>query len=338
MAVHLGVSLFTGGAVITVVANLLLNPPEADHGGYWAMTAVQLVFAAVLLLMPRSAANRRLPEFVVFAGICLVTASVYFNGERNGGPPLFNEFYYVWPALYAGYFFSLRGLIASLVFTSAAYAGVLAAIGVTGHAGGTRWLVAFSSVAGMAMAAHALRRQRDRLVQRLRQAVRTDPLTTVLNRRGFDEAFDRELERLARTGQPLSVLVGDLDRFKALNDRYGHAAGDEALAAVGVTLRAAIRAIDTVARIGGEEFALLLPDTTARGAYEAAERLRAAVSSTSDPSGRPLTISFGVVTCSDRAGTAEQLLAAADTALYRAKEEGRDRTVVAPALRALAAA
>jgi diguanylate cyclase (GGDEF)-like protein len=335
VAVRLGASLFAGGATVTVAANLLPHPAQVDERGYWGMVAVQLLLAALLLLKPRGRSDRWLPAFVTFAGIALVTASVYFNGEKHGGPALFNEFFYVWPALYAGYFFSPRALAAALGTTAASYAIALTAIGAHGA---TRWLVATTSVVGLAIAAHVLRRQRDQLVHRLRQAVRTDPLTTVLNRRGFDEAFVRELERLARSGDPLSVLVGDLDHFKALNDRFGHAAGDDALASVGATMREACRSIDTVARIGGEEFALLLPDTGARGAFEAAERFRAAVSGTADPAGRPLTISFGTITCADPRATAERLLAAADAALYQAKEQGRDRTVAAPAFRALVAA
>ena len=328
MAVHLGASLFAGGAVITALAMVVPHPDEVDERGFWGMAVVQLLFVALLLLKPRGRGDRALPALVTFAGIALVTAAVYFNGESRGGPPLFNEFYYVWPALYAGYFFDARWLAAAMGTTAAAYAAVLLAVDVTQQIAVTRWIVAISSVVGLAAAAHVLRRQRDRLVYRLRQAVRTDPLTTVLNRRGFDEAFGRELERLARTEYPLSVLVGDVDHFKDINDRFGHGAGDEALAAVGETLQEEVRLVDTVARIGGEEFALLLPATDAQGAFEAAERLRAAVSHVRDPEGRGLTISFGAVTCFARCTTSDELLAAADAAMYEAKAAGRDRTVM----------
>ena len=329
-AVRLGASLFACGAAITIGANLLPHPPEADERGYWAMAAVQLLCVVLILAKPRGRGDRALPGLVTFAGIVLVSAAVYFNGERHGGPALFNEFFYVWPALYAGYFFARRWLAASLVSMGAAYGAALLAIGVSVPVGMTRWVVAMASVSGLAIAAHVLRRQRDRLVDRLRHAVRTDPLTTVLNRRGFDEAFARELERLSRTDAPLSVLVGDVDRFKSINDRFGHRAGDEALAAVGEALQEEVRMVDTVARVGGEEFALLLPGTDADAAFEIAERLRCAVAQIRDPDGGRLTISFGAVTCYARCTTSDELLAAADAAMYEAKAGGRDLTMVSP--------
>lgn len=337
MAVRLGVSLFAGGAAITVVSNVVLHPPQADDAGYWGMAVLQLLFVALLLLRP-SGTERWLPAFVTFGAIGLVTAAVYFNGERHGGPALLNEFFYVWPALYAGFFFRRRMLIAALTCTGVCYAGVLVAIGTPAQSGGTRWMVATCSVAGLALAAHTLRLQRDRLVHRLREAVRTDPLTSVLNRRGFEESFTRELDRLARTGEPLSVLVGDVDRFKSINDRFGHGAGDDALVAVAETLQEEVRGVDSVARIGGEEFALLLPATDEAEAFEVAERLRAAVSQVRDPEGRRLTISFGAVTCYARCTTIDELLAAADTAMYEAKAAGRDRTVASAAVGAPSAA
>ena len=123
----------------------------------------------------------------------------------------------------------------------------------------------------------------------------------------------------------------DLDRFKALNDRYGHQAGDEALAAVGAVLRSGVRASDFAGRWGGEEFVLLLPDTDGAGAVAVAEKLREAarrrVTVPSVPTG--ITASFGVAALPEHARDADALLRAADRALYAAKQAGRNRVELA---------
>ena len=166
----------------------------------------------------------------------------------------------MWPALYAGYFFDREG--SSLPsWVRRAYAGTLAASSPDPSIAFTRWVVTMTVVAGAAGALHALRLHVDGLVGALHSTARTDPLTGMLNRRGFEERFELEIERAARTGEPFALLLGDIDHFKALNDNYGHIAGDEALAAIGAALREGCRTIDTAARIGGEEFALLLPGT-----------------------------------------------------------------------------
>jgi diguanylate cyclase (GGDEF)-like protein len=133
-----------------------------------------------------------------------------------------------------------------------------------------------------------------------------------------------EIERGARTGEPLALLIGDIDHFKALNDRFGHAAGDEALTTIGRVLLRECRAIDTPARIGGEEFAVVLPATEATAALTTANRLRRAISAIRDGNGNPLTISFGVAEHPGDGSTAADLVAAADRALYAAKAAGRD--------------
>jgi diguanylate cyclase (GGDEF)-like protein len=184
-----------------------------------------------------------------------------------------------------------------------------------------------SVVAGAAAALHMLRRHVDGLLGALRSTARTDSLTGMLNRRGFEERFDLEIERAARTAEPFALVLGDIDHFKALNDEHGHIAGDEALAAIGEALRAECRTIDTAARIGGEEFALLLPGTGSGEGFEAAERLREAVGAVAGPSGASLTISFGVVEHPAHGATWPDLMRRADAALYEAKAGGRNRTV-----------
>jgi diguanylate cyclase (GGDEF)-like protein len=159
------------------------------------------------------------------------------------------------------------------------------------------------------------------LVTRLRAEARTDPLTGLANLRQWREQLERELERARRSGTTVAVAVVDLDRFKAVNDGFGHATGDALLRDVAARFAASVRTVDLVARIGGEEFAVALPDVSEDDAVVIVERLR-----TSLAAGH--TGSAGLAVW-DGTESAEQLQSRADRALYRAKEQGRDRLVVA---------
>jgi diguanylate cyclase (GGDEF)-like protein len=184
---------------------------------------------------------------------------------------------------------------------------------------------------GIAAAAGLVGMQRantNRLIWRLSDVAVTDALTGLMNRRGFQELIATELERARRSNQPLSLIIGDLDHFKQLNDTYGHAAGDRALEQLSLILGTAKRRIDTAARIGGEEFAVVLPDSDQHAAFILAERMRREVRETFMYEPHCLTISLGVATFPAHAATIERLVAAADRALYAAKELGRDRTVL----------
>ncbi|MFI0795979.1 diguanylate cyclase [Micromonospora rubida] len=158
----------------------------------------------------------------------------------------------------------------------------------------------------------------------------TDPLTGLWNYRYLRESIRREVERASRFGRMLSVLALDLDRFKMVNDTWGHAAGDAVLAEFARRLRGEIREVDLAFRQGGEEFVLLLPETDARGATTVAERLGAAVRDAPvalDGSGGVtigVTVSVGIAVYPDHATTGQQVLDAADAALYAAKAAGRD--------------
>ncbi len=155
----------------------------------------------------------------------------------------------------------------------------------------------------------------------------TDPLTGLANYRAFHKHLCEEVERASRHGRALSLALFDLDHFKQINDTHGHQAGDQALAAVALRLAALARTGEIVARVGGEEFAWLMPETTQDGAYLAAERARQAIAAEPFAVAGTLTISAGV--CSNQhAKTAEELLAASDRALYSAKHSGRNMTYI----------
>ena len=180
--------------------------------------------------------------------------------------------------------------------------------------------------------------------QQLTRLATTDALTGLANRRHLLAELEKELRRTSRSGRPLSVLMIDLDRFKGVNDRHGHAVGDAVLVAVAARCLARLRAIDLCGRVGGEEFVVLLPEADARGATITAERLCADLAETPiDTAGGPLrvTISIGVAThqphgpqpdeaAADETGRAQLLLQRADDALYRAKAGGRNCVRAAP--------
>ena len=169
------------------------------------------------------------------------------------------------------------------------------------------------------------------LIAELGYAALRDPLTDLLNRRGFDEVFDIELERSRRAGASLSVVSADIDRFKRVNDELGHAAGDAALRWIARIMRLAKRRFDTAARVGGEEFVLLVPDSDEHGAYMLAERIRSDVERELGDWELPVTISLGIATFPIHGGSASALTAAADQALYAAKRLGRNRSVISSA-------
>ena len=166
---------------------------------------------------------------------------------------------------------------------------------------------------------------------RHRQAARSDFMTGVANRRHFEESLHRHFDRAAKNGRNLALIMIDADDFKAYNDLYGHPAGDNCLRALANVFLTTCRPIDVVGRYGGEEFAILLPNTSARAAHAIATRLLLAVRDlrlkhAKRPNGF-VTVSLGVASLTPEAEgmTAGDLLEEADRALYRAKQEGRDR-------------
>jgi diguanylate cyclase (GGDEF)-like protein len=155
----------------------------------------------------------------------------------------------------------------------------------------------------------------------------TDPVTGLANHRTFHERLNSEVERAARHGRALSLALFDLDHFKDVNDTHGHQTGDDVLVAVARRLAAIARTGELIARIGGEEFAWLMPETTQDGGYLAAERARHAIEAAPFEVAGALTISAGV-SSNQHASTAHELLEAADRELYGAKHNGRSTTFI----------
>jgi len=160
------------------------------------------------------------------------------------------------------------------------------------------------------------------------EAAFTDHLTGLANRRRFERQLDREVSRTLRYAHPFSLVMLDIDNFKYVNDTFGHHAGDEVIRGLGRVLQEGTRGIDLAARIGGEEFAILLVETGQSGALEVAERLRVAIREMIVPGVGQVSASFGVAECPIGGQTSSEMLNSADVALYEAKRSGRDRVVV----------
>ncbi|HZV75631.1 MAG TPA: diguanylate cyclase [Conexibacter sp.] len=333
MRVRMLAYLFVAGAALALLT--LALPRAAGAHDVGTLGCALTAFAVGSLLWWRA---RQLPRWAVpvalACGSVLVTAVAWCSAEAPSPLVLF----YLWVFLYAAYFFSNRQAFVQMAFAGALYGALLAerppATGAVGW-----WVVGMATLAIAASIVHVMRRHVELLITRLSDAARTDPLTQLPNRRGFRELLDLELERARRSGVPMSLLVGDVDHFKDVNDRCGHHVGDAALQRVAALLREGMRQIDVPARIGGEEFAVILPGADAHGAFAAAERLRCALRDAFADATVPITISFGIASHPANAETAASLVRAADEALYCAKESGRNRSVLhSPALRELAGA
>jgi diguanylate cyclase (GGDEF)-like protein/putative nucleotidyltransferase with HDIG domain len=319
--------LFAAGTGIALLSLLLpVGVAEAGEGDFLArMAAVgALATAALVIVLVRGATVIRAWAYhlILAVGTTLISVAVFTSGDAAS----IHVMFYVLVAFYAAYFFSPGQAGVQVAFVGIAYGSVLLALNDDGET--ARWLTTVGTLAVATILIGTLKARLERLIERLADAARTDVLTGLLNRRGFEETIELELERARRSGRPLSLIVGDLDRFKELNDRHGHRAGDGALERLAAVLRAEKRRIDTAARVGGEEFAILVPESTEHDAYILAERLRRAVRDARDPDVPHTTISFGIATYPVHGFNAETVFQAADGALYAAKELGRDRTVI----------
>lgn len=316
--------LFGTGATLVLISLLLPHSPDRDTTGLLLASV-----AAYLVAIGFLAGFERLPLWVYeaspLAGTALVSLAVYFGGSQAATA---YAMYYFWVALAACYFLRPPIAMGHLVIASLAY-GLVLLIG-PGHVvlPGLTWAVVTGTLMIVGILMTTLRGQVERLVRQLAAAARTDSLTQLANRRELEDRFTAELERSTRTARPLSMLVLDLDWFKEYNDRFGHSAGDRALVMLAQALKRATRTSDVVARLGGEEFGVLAPETDETEGFLLAERLRAEVRQAFARETEKMTISCGVASFPIHGITSGELLHAADRALYEAKESGRDRSVV----------
>ena len=315
--------LFAAGSVLTLLLFALLPHPEASTAGMLTVVGAALVLGTALEI-GAEVIPARAYCYVVAAGSALIGAAIYYRGSPTAAHALF----YVWIACFSFYFLSRGMALLQVAFAGGTYASALLALPEAPANALELWFVMLGTLLVAGALITTVRRRIDERIGRLASAARTDVLTGLLNRRGFEEAFNLELERARRGGHTLSVLVGDLDNFKHVNDRFGHHEGDIVLRQASEILERRQRRFDTVARLGGEEFALLVPDAEDRDAYVLAERLRVSLRDAFERRELPVTISFGVASFPAHGNTHQELIGAADDALYAAKELGRDRTVI----------
>jgi diguanylate cyclase (GGDEF)-like protein/putative nucleotidyltransferase with HDIG domain len=324
--------LFVSAAMLGILGVLLPHPAGFDVSGLVAIQLVSVASAAYLV-----AWGGRLPAWALQCGpwvaTLLTSVAILFSGDSSSAYSLF----YLWVGFYAFYFLPRSGAAALGGFAIVNYAAVVILLRFQAHppsaVASDADIHHFVLIAGTLMVAGAfivlLRERIGKLIAQLTDAATTDPLTGLVNRRGFQRLMQTEIDRARRGHQPFALLMGDCDHFKLINDRLGHAAGDAALQRIGALLETEKRRIDTAARIGGEEFALVLPQTDAHEAYVVAERLRSQMREAFEEEHRPsLSMSFGVAAYPTHGASIEPLLRAADEALYAAKRLGRDRTVL----------
>ncbi|MGH2963935.1 MAG: diguanylate cyclase [Solirubrobacterales bacterium] len=315
--------LFGIGATLLVATFALPHSPDRNLG-----VLVGVAVGAYAVALGFLIRFDRLPLWTYrvapLVGTVMIGLIAYFAGAA--AVPAY-AFFLFWVILAGSYFFDRTIAAGHALFACAVYAIVIVARGDVSLAA-LNWVMASGTILVAAAVMSALREQVALLLDRLAAVARSDSLTGLANRRLLEERFAAELERSARTGRALSILLLDLDWFKEFNDRFGHNAGDRALTRLAAALRRGTRDGDLAARLGGEEFAVLAPEADEGEGLLLAERLRDEVNAAFAREPAPLTISCGVATFPAHGITSGELLHAADRARYEAKEAGRNRSVV----------
>jgi diguanylate cyclase (GGDEF)-like protein len=325
-------SLFLVGAVVGGISLLVADPGNRNNAVLVVMSGVALLLGGALFVVYRRTPMWAFQAATAIGSVMLAVATAGGSTGAEGGYAVF----YVWVVLLAFLFFSFRAAVAQTAFAALTYAIVLT---VRDSEFAFNYILGLVAVSGAAGAIVGLLRVRvEGLAMNLASQAHTDPVTAIANRRSFEARFDFELTVADEARTPLSLVICDLDRFKTVNDVLGHEEGDHALRLAASSIVGAVRSVDVVFRLGGEEFAVLLPHTEGLEAFAVAERIRGAVHDAFEDYQVPLTVSSGVATRLAGGVGRKELVRAADGALYRAKRAGRDRTVTYdpgdPALRA----
>jgi diguanylate cyclase (GGDEF)-like protein len=309
-------AMYGGAAFDGSIEGLLPGDPS------FAIAPVLVAIAMTVLLV---AIGPRLPRWGLASlgpiGVATIAYALTTTPAAGDGAVL-----YMWPVLWTTFFFGRRGAISIVAFIGVAHGVTLLLLPAASSYPG-RWVDVMVSVSVVAVVILTLVHRNDLLLIRLADEARMDPLTGLLNRRGFEERSALELAHARREGHSIAVVMFDVDYFKSINDNWGHEMGDRVLTRIGELLTVYARDIDVVARIGGEEFVVLLPGCSATHAEGFAERVRGALTADEGTGLPSIGVSAGIV-AAVTPGTIESLLQGADLALYDAKRAGRDRIVI----------
>jgi diguanylate cyclase (GGDEF)-like protein len=315
-----GVAMFVLGSATLLATLPMPDPNTSDHPAIKIIAALSILGAAFVWLFRPG--RRWVSRIAVIYGILLVSALMAITRPIEATP-----FFYLWPMVFSAYFCSRREVAfdLALMWVTLGLAlfiwshdpmklGMFIAAGVS---------VTLTTLVVKLLADHV-----SAVISQLMRAADTDYLTGLRNRRAFDTEFRRQCERATRSGVPLALTMFDLDHFKQINDRHGHAGGDRVLRDFATLLERELRGGDTLARVGGEEFAVVLFGVGLDDGVAFAERIGHELRERSGGDRPALSASAGVAALTPEQCTPEALLLVADRALYAAKAAGRRRVAV----------
>jgi diguanylate cyclase (GGDEF)-like protein len=303
---------------ILAVALLLSGP----WMGWWPLGIIGVVIAA-FVTVDRNLERFARPELWLAGVWALAQLLIAVAIFLTGGPSSPAVAWLAIPVVTLGARFDLRGVVAGGLYTAALMLAVTlggdpaAVLGDPPRALGPLALLGAVTVLSTALMASDIHHRTESVI---------DGLTGMLNRRALNSRLEELAAQAEITGEPIGLIVGDIDRFKSINDEHGHAVGDAVLVDVAYALRKELRAFDLAYRMGGEEFLIVLPGATLEESAIIAERLREAIAS-APRCGLDVTMSFGVANSGSGTFDHAAVLAAADAAMYEAKAAGRNRVV-----------
>jgi len=314
-----GVAMFLLGSVTLLATLPLPDPNTSDHPAI-RIIAMLLAVGAVIVAVLRPG-RRWVSRVTIVYGIVLVSALMAVTRPIEATP-----FFYLWPLVFSAYFCARREVVADLVLM---WVTLGLAVFIWSHDPmklglfiGVGSSVTLTTLVVMLLAEHVTA-----VIRQLERAADTDYLTGLYNRRAFDVALREQCDRARRRSLPIALATFDLDHFKQVNDRFGHAEGDRVLRDFAALLQRELRGGDTLARVGGEEFAVVLFGVGQHEAVTFAERIGRELAARPADS-TPLSTSAGVAALSSATPDPASLMLAADRALYAAKAAGRRRVAV----------